>query len=217
MNSNFLTINELRNFNNRIMPLSESEEIEDIDDVGDMYNPVTVKPTKVKFESWLRKPEEIDETILFELSDIQDGKVTGDMGDFADTKHIGPDTVDMIKNSIAVAYITRDGIPVGFATVIDPTIENWKGIIPLSYYELKSGINLDGRLQQEFFIVSPQYDNYGLSKELRNQISKVSPMMFAAVPAWDLRSIAGLEKNEYDFNGEFDTTWEPYPVQLWTN
>ena len=206
--SPFIKLSDLKDFNQKMNPLIESME--------ELFEPEVTEP-KVRLESWLKKPQDLDETTVQELSDIQDGNVTGTEPEIGTVETPGPTTVDYIRDSIAVAYVTRDGIPVGFATLVDPTKENWKGIIPLDYYELHTGVNLDGRLMQQYFAVLPEYDGFGISAELRNQLSNVANQIFTVVPSYDERTLAALNKNGYQFAGEFDTAWEPYPVQLWIN
>ena len=118
---------------------------------------------------------------------------------------------------MGVAYITEDDIPVACATLTDPTIGNYKGIIPLDYYELKSGYSLEGRLQQEFFAVKPEYRGMGIATELRDLLESISADMFITIPVWDTDTIDGLVKNGYKFIAEFNTDWEQAPVQLWIN
>ena len=206
MTKPFITLTQLKDFNQKLSPFIES--------MDDLYEPeVTTQP--MRLESWIKKPSDLDDTTIQELSNIQDGDTTGTETQVGSVETPGPTTADYIKDSIAVAYVTRDGIPIGFATLVDPTIENWKGIIPLDYYELHTGKNLDGRLMQQYFIVLPEYDGHGISEELRSQLGKVTQEVFTVVPSYDERTIKALNKNGYQFAGEFDTAWEPYPVQLW--
>ena len=170
-----------------------------------------------KFDSVIVKPEAIPQDDLNQCADIIDSKTHFDSQDFRDTWLKGPNTVDRLLSSMGVAYVTEDDIPVACATLTDPTQINYKGIIPLDYYELKSGFSLAGRLQQEFFAVKPEYRGMGIATELRDLLESVSPKMFITVPVWDTDTITGLVKNGYKFVAEFNTDWEQAPVQLWIN
>jgi hypothetical protein len=211
MNKNFVTITELHTFVESVAPIDADIDVEE-------YDVQPTDETKVeRFESWLMKPENIDESIINQLSDIQNKKVTFNVADTIDTNTVDESVYDQIIDSIAVAYITKDGIPVAFATLIDPTKPNWKEIIPIEYYSMQIGKPLDGRLEQKFFQVAPEYDGYGLSAELRTQLETIAPMVYTVIPSWDVRTITALDKNQYEFMGEFDLLWENYTGQLWIN
>ena len=140
------------------------------------------------------------------------------MNDFKDSKLTkGPDTTDKILNSIAVVYILEDGIPVAVSTLLDPTKENYKGIIPSDYYEMKSGKSLQGRHQQEHFAVKPDKHNLGLAQELKRLLLESSPKTFVINQSPDTESSFGLAKNGYQVISKFNTEWETEPVQLWIN
>ena len=125
--------------------------------------------------------------------------------------------MDKINDAIAVAYITEDGIPVAASTLRDPTIQDYKGIIPGDYYELKSGVSLENRLQQEYFEIHPDFHDMGLAGELRRTLKTIVDDMFVIVPVTDTNTIAGLNTAGYKKMSEFKTDWEQVPVQLWIN
>ena len=204
----------METFNEKVNYVVSGKQAQD--DV-DAETPVVKELDRDKFESSVVRPEAIPQTELNQCADIIDAKIHFDTQDFRDTWHKGPNTVDRLLSSMGVAYITEDDIPVACATLTDPTEINFKGIIPLDYYELKSGYSLAGRLQQEFFAVKPEYREMGIATELRDLLESVSPKMFITVPVWDSDTINGLAKNGYKFIAEFNTDWEQSPVQLWIN
>ena len=150
---NFLSVSDMETFNEKVNYVVSGKQAQD--DV-DAETPVVKELDRDKFESSVVRPEAIPQTELNQCADIIDAKIHFDTQDFRDTWHKGPNTVDRLLSSMGVAYITEDDIPVACATLTDPTEINFKGIIPLDYYELKSGYSLAGRLQQEFFAVKPE-------------------------------------------------------------
>lgn len=168
-----------------------------------------------KFKTFAALPENVTNDVIYQLASLFDGNVN--LHEPEDNKQIGPNTADKIKDSLAVIYIVQDGIPVAGATLLDPTTQNYKGIIPKDYYELKSGISLSGRILQEFFVVAPDKHNLGLAQELKGKLQTLAPKMFVIVPIDDKDTQYGLLKNEYSLVAEFETDWETVPVQLWLN
>jgi len=203
----FLTLSDLTTFN---------ESVE--------YN-VTNTPEKKehhefdsdRFESFIVNPADLTDDVVYQLSDIIDKKLSLDTPEVDDNATKGPNTVDKILSSLAVAYVTEEGIPVGVATLVDPTVENYKGITPLDFYSLKGAVNLENRIQQEFFTVADEYKSLGIAGELRRLLETIAPAMFVTVDISDKDTILGLQRNGYKFVNQFDTDWESTPVQLWLN
>ena len=210
----FLTVSDLETFNDKVSYLISGNKSKNNTD-----NESNVKKefNRNQFESSIVKPEGLSQDVLYQCADIIDGKTHLDKQDFRDTWLKGPSTIDRLLNSMGVAYVSEDEIPVACASLIDPTQINYKGIIPIDYYELKSGYSLNGRLQQEFFAVKPEYRKIGIAGELRDLLESISEKMFITVPVWDTDTIGGLAKNGYKFISEFNTSWEQAPVQLWIN
>jgi len=208
----FLSVNDLDTFNNKINPLvdGKSDEHTESEDVEVNYEPE-------RYESSIVDPKNISEELLHQLADIVDKKSYYNVNDFSDNSTKGPNTVDRILNAIAVAYVMKEGLPVAVATLLDPTVENYKGIIPSDYYELKSGTSMEDKIQQEFFAVKPEYHNRGLAQELKRLILKTAPSMFIINPISDKETSIGLFKNGYKLISRFDTEWEDEPIELWTN
>ncbi len=167
-----------------------------------------------RFQVYAAAPENVPEDVVYQIADLFDGN---EHFKKPDGVQIGPNTVDKIKQSLAVVYIVEKGIPVAASILMDPTVENYKGIVPKSYYELKSGKNLNMRIFQEYFEVSPDYHNLGLAQELKNKLEQLAEKMFVIVPITDKDTQFGLKKNGYFFVSQFETDWEETPVQLWVN
>jgi hypothetical protein len=78
-------------------------------------------------------------------------------------------------------------------------------------------VNLENRIQQEFFTVADEYKSLGIAGELRRLLETIAPAMFVTVDISDKDTIIGLQRNGYKFVNQFDTDWESAPVQLWLN
>lgn len=205
MQKTFLEYQQLKEYNNQIQRVMfESEE-----------KPVEVPYDPNRFQSIIAGPEDIDDDVIYLLADLIDKKTNLDEKDYTTDDIKGPNTADKLMNSLAIAFITENELPVAVATLIDPTVENYKGFIPSDYYELKTGTSLENRLQQEFYVVKDELDGYGLSGELRRLLDSVTPDMFVTVLASDKKTIRGLQNNGYKFIAQFDTSWDIEPVQLW--
>jgi len=171
--------------------------------------------TPAPSEACIKNPGEVPEDTLYQLADLVDG-----YGHFQqdDEEHqVGPNTADRIRSSLAVVYVLEDGIPVAGAILVDPTQENYQGIVPGDYYELKSGENLEGRIQQDFFVVQPDKKGRGYAGQLKKALESIAEKMFVVITSTDKDTEAGLLKNGYTFLSEFETDWEDVPVQLWIN
>lgn len=170
------------------------------------------------YDSFVVSPEKLDDQILYGLSDLFDGKVSAmDTDLLANVEKVSPNTVDKIMASVAVAYITEDGIPVAGCTLRDPTTVDFRGMIPADYYEMKTGVNLENRLEQEFFQIHPDYHDQGLASELRRMISTVVDYTFIVVPSNDTSTIIGLSKAGYKLVSKFIADFDKTESQLWVN
>lgn len=206
-NLNFINVPTMKAFNDKVTTEVECKELP---------TEPSVQFDNNTFDSYVSSPESLDDETIYDISDIIDGKTHMNKYDDLPFDKTGLNTIDRIDNAIAIAFVTKEGIPIAVGTLTDPTIENYKGIIPITYYELKSGVSLEGRLQQEFFAMSPEYKGMGFSDELRRRLESVSDKMFITVNASDLETIQGLKNNGYKYISQFNTDWEKEPVQLWT-
>ena len=170
-----------------------------------------------RFKAYAKSPSDIDEGTLRDIAAVIDGK--NDITPPPDS-HIPvatPSTLDRLLNSVTVVYITDDDFPVAAANLIDPTREDYRGVVPIKYYSLLSGYNLDGRVQQEFFAVAEEYRNHGVGEELRAQINALDTPTFIVVDSTDKDCIDGLAKSGYRFIAQVDDETTKYPVQLWVD
>jgi hypothetical protein len=195
---NFLTLNDLTTFIESVTP-------HDIP-----YDNNT-------FTSYHTTPMDIDNDLLYQLADIIDKKMSFDYKPFTTQSFKAPNTVERLLNSEYIIYILEEGLPVAVATLIDASKENFMGIIPIDFYSLKSAYNLSGRMQQEFFTIVDEKRDMGLAGELRKYLDKLSPQSFIIVSSTDIDTLKGIEKNNYEFIAEFNTSWDKTSVQLWIN
>lgn len=171
-----------------------------------------------EFDSFIVAPDKLDDQALFAIADLFDGKVSAEnFNHIAVIDQKSPNTSDKITESLAVAYITKDGIPVAACTLRDPTQVNYDGIVSNDYYELKSGVSLENRLEQEFFEVHPDYHDQGLAMELRRLVSSVVDKTFTVINASDQAKAVGLEKAGFEPVAAFNVDWANEPVLLWIN
>lgn len=171
-----------------------------------------------EFDSFIVAPNKLDDQALFAIADLFDGKVSAENFNHTDViDQKSPNTSDKITESLAIAYITKDGIPVAACTLRDPTQVNYDGIVSNDYYELKSGVSLENRLEQEFFEVHPDYHDQGLAMELRRLVSSVVDKTFTVIGAGDQSKSIGLEKAGFEPVAAFNVDWTNEPVLLWIN
>jgi GNAT superfamily N-acetyltransferase len=170
-----------------------------------------------RFKAYAKSPSDIEESTLRDIAPVIDGK--DDLSPPPDN-HIPvatPSTLDRLLNSVTIVYITDNDYPVAAANLIDPTKEDYRGVVPIKYYSLLSGYNLDGRVQQEFFAVAEEYRNKGVGTELRAQINALDIPTFIVADSTDKDCIEGLARSGYQFVAQLDDETTSYPVQLWVD
>lgn len=205
-NLSFINVPQMQAFNDKVST--------EVDGIKPVEKP-KVEFNSGEFDSYVASPESLDDETIYDIADIIDGKVHFNKNDELPFDKTAPNTIDRLDDAIAIAFVTKDGIPVAVGTLTDPTKENFKGIIPITHYELKSGISLEGRMHQEFFAISYEYKGMGISDKLRTALEKISDKMFITVNVSDIDTIEGLKNNGYKFISQFTTDWEKEPVQLW--
>ena len=179
----------------------------------DEVQPPTLDPNR--FKAYVKNPGDIEESTLRDIAAVIDGK--NDLMPPPDD-HVPvatPSTLDRLLASVTIVYITDNDFPVAAATLVDPTKKDYRGVVPLRYYSLLSGYNLDGRVQQEFFAVNDEYTNSGVSEELRAQLNALDIPTFAVVDVTDKNSIERLAHSGYQFIAQLDDETSQIPVQLW--
>lgn len=209
----FLTVSELDNFNDKVSAIVNKDDKKDTPQSSE----IDIENEPTNQESFIVNPSELDEDLRYQLADIIDGKTHFNEDDIKEEKAKGPTTSDNILNSLAVAYITEDNLPIAVALLKDPTVENHKFIIPCDYYELKSGASLEERIQQEFFAFRPDKYNQKLGMELKKTLMEDSSELFIITSSTDKSTNAYLTQCGYKVASTFDTEWEKNPVNLWIN
>ncbi len=214
--NSYVTATKMKSFNQKINVMLESV------DMGDSENQLAPKQIEMNTDEsdvdfQTTSPENIDDTTLYQLADLIDGKVhyednneSNEITDFA-----SPNTADQIDMSIGVIYISEESIPVAVATIIDPTVENYKGIIPVDYYELKSGVELYGKIQLEYFAVKPEFKAH--ESALYELVLEVAPSIYAVVAKSNESMLNSMKNLGLRMVSEFDTDWDIAPVTLWVN
>lgn len=173
-------------------------------------------PFDENFKLYIKNPSDIDDATLSELGKLIDGKYSDD---FRNLKRIvaQPDTVEQIKNSDMVEYITYEGVPVGVLTVSDPTKENYMNIVPAETYSLHSAYNLDNRLEIEYFVVSSEMNEYPIAQELANHLLEQKIATFLVCPADDVTTNELMRKVHYKYVKTFRIDAVKYDINLYVN
>ena len=187
--------------------------------IGDTQEAPVEQPSldPERFKAYVKSPSDIEEGTLRDIAAVIDGKNDITPPPDNTVPVATPSTVDRLLNSVTIVYITDNDFPVAAANLIDPTREDYRGVVPIKYYSLLSGYNLDGRVQQEFFAVAEEYRNHGLGEELRAQINALDTPTFIVVDTTDKDCIEGLAKSGYQFIAQVDDETAKYPVQLWVD
>lgn len=210
----FMSVERLKNFNDTAVKESMGLKSQ---------KPVTKDMTKQnvpydpnKFDSFIVPPSTLDDQILYGISNLFDDKVSAMNTEFiGELNKVSPNTVDKIMSAIAVAYITEDGMPVAACVIRDPSATDYRGVIPADYIEMRTGIDLENRLEQEYFEIHPDYHGKGLAAELRRLINTVVDATFIAVPSNDTDTIIGLSNAGYKMVSTFRSEGDMVDTQLW--
>ena len=173
-------------------------------------------PFDENFKLYIKNPSDIDDATLDELGKLIDGKYSDD---FRNLKRIvaQPDTVEQIKNSDMVEYITYEGVPVGVLTVSDPTKENYMNIVPAETYSLHCAYNLGNRLEIEYFVVSSEMNEYPIAQELVNHLLEQKIATFLVCPADDVTTNELMRKVHYKYVKTFRIDAVKYDINLYVN
>lgn len=207
----FLTVSDMDNFNDKVKMVLNKKN----NDETNTPEPVADEPLIT--ESFIVNPTEIPDDLLYQLSDIIDGKTHFSTDDIKEEEPEGPTSKDKILGSIAVAYIAVDNLPIAVALLQDPTIQNYQGVIPCDYYELKSGKSLEQRIQQVFFAFKPDMYSPEVGKELKQKLESNSPNLFVVTLSTDETTNKYLIECGYRLVSDFTTEWEQSIVNLWIN
>ena len=195
------------------------EFIEDLKENFDSVDPnqtAEIQPLDpTKYSAFVKNPSDITEDVIYQLGDI----ISGRMNVRADSHKPGlpttPDVVDRLLNAVTIVYIEEEGVPVGVASLVDPTQKNYMGFKPLDLYSLHSGVNLDGRILMEFFAVPDEYINTRIGEELLAQIDATDTKVFTVTDADDESANEILTKYGFKQVATMDIDSNEVPVVLW--
>jgi len=128
-----------------------------------------------------------------------------------------PRAVDQLMNSILVIYITCDDAPVAVTNVVDPSTEDYHGYVPITFYSMKTGYDLDGRLQQSFFSIDEDYRGTGVAKELFLQLHTNAVPCFIVVDPTDAPTVKNVQESGYMKVGCMTIDGTGNEMELWVS
>ena len=174
------------------------------------------------YKAYAKNPSEIDPTTLVELADMVD-RAHDSKNVIAAQQAMGrepmatPRTIDQLMGSILVIYITCDEPPVAVTNVVDPSVEDYHGYVPIRFYSLKTGYNLDGRLQQSFFSIEEDYRGAGVAKELFLQLNTNASPCFIVVDPTDAPTVKNVQESGYMKVGHLKIDGSENEMELWVS
>lgn len=168
-----------------------------------------------RYKAYAKTPSDMDQETINMVVDLIDGKLDTKPKPEWVVNEPAPATIDRVMNSDTIIYITDDDIPVGVVTLVDPTVKTYQGFVPTELYEMYSGVNLDGRIQQEFFAVADEYHDKGIGRELRAQIGNLGVRTFTVIDESDRDALEGMVRNGYEFVCAMPDDSSPSNSTLW--
>jgi hypothetical protein len=174
------------------------------------------------YKAYAKNPSELDQNTLAELADMVD-RAHDAKNVIAAQQASGrepmatPRTIDQLMNSILVLYITCDDAPVAVTNVVDPSMEDYHGYVPIRFYSLKTGYNLDGRLQQSFFSIEEDFRSSGVAKELFLQLNVNGSPCFIVVDPMDAPTVKNVQESGYKKVGHMKIDGSGNEMELWVS
>lgn len=174
------------------------------------------------YKAYAKNPSEIDPTTMAELADMVD-RAHDSRNVIAAQQAMGrepmatPRTIDQLMGSILVIYITCDEAPVAVTNVVDPSAEDYHGYVPIRFYSLKTGYNLEGRLQQSFFSIEEDYRGAGVAKELFLQLNTNASPCFIVVDPTDVPTVKNVQESGYMKVGHLKIDGSENEMELWVS
>lgn len=192
----------------------------------EMVNSSVESPTDTidpaHYKAYVKSPGEIDSGIMQELAEVVD--VAHDSKNvIAAQQAMGrmpaatPSALDQLMNSILVVYITCDDYPVAVTCITDPSVEDYHGFVPLSFYSMKTGYSLDGRLQQPFMSINEDYRSVGLARELFLQLNAHGTPCFIVVDPTDAPTVKNVQECGYMKVGNMVIDESGDEMELWVS
>jgi hypothetical protein len=174
------------------------------------------------YKAYARNPNDIDRDTLVDLADMVD-RAHDARNVIAAQQAAGrepmatPRTIDQLMNSIMVVYVTCDGAPVAVTNVVDPSVEDYHGYVPLKFYSMKTGYDLDGRLQQSFFSIDEDYRDTGVARELLLQLNANASPCFVVVDPTDAPTVRNVQEGGYMNVGKLTVDGTGNEMELWVS
>ena len=174
------------------------------------------------YKAYARNPSEIDQNTLAELADMVDRahdarNVIAAQQATGREPMASPRTIDQLMNSILVIYIMYDDAPVAVTNIVDPSTEDYHGYVPIRFYSLKTGYNLDGRLQQSFFSIDEDYRGFGVAKELFLQLHANGSPCFIVIDPLDAPTVKNVQESGYMRVGHLTIDGSENEMELWVS
>lgn len=174
------------------------------------------------YKAYARSPADMDSGVLNDLANLVDTAHDA-KGVIAAQQATGrepmatPGALDQLMNSILIVYVTCDDAPVAVTNVVDPSNEDYHGYIPLSFYSLKSGYDLDGRLQQTFFSIDEDFRGTGVARELFLQLNENGSPCFIVVDPTDAPTVRNVQESGYAKVGSMEIDGSGNEMELWVS
>ena len=174
------------------------------------------------YKAFAKSPSDIDQNTLAELADVVE-TAHDSRNVIAAQQAMGrepmatPRAIDQLMNSILVIYITCDDAPVAVTNVVDPSIEDYHGYVPITFYSMKTGYDLDGRLQQSFFSIDEDYRGSGVAKELFLQLHNNASPCFIVVDPTDAPTVKNAQESGYMKMGQLKIDGSDNEMELWVS
>lgn len=179
------------------------DSVDDTNDSGSTEDNGNYALDPDHFSLYFKNPSELDDDTLAEIGKLIDGKYSDD---FRDIKVLisKPNTIDQLRNSDMIAYVTHDDIPVGVLTIVNPMQENYLNIIPGITYADHAVYNLDNRLEIEYFVVSSEYDEFPIGEEIMYNLEQNGISTFMVCTADDDTTNNLLRKLKFEYIKTFN-------------
>lgn len=174
------------------------------------------------YKAYARNPSEIDQNTLAELADMVDRahdarNVIAAQQATGREPMASPRTIDQLMNSILVIYIMYDDAPVAVTNIVDPSTEDYHGYVPIRFYSMKTGYNLDGRLQQSFFSIDEDYRGFGVARELFLQLHTNGSPCFIVIDPMDAPTVKNVQESGYMRVGHLTIDGSDNEMELWVS
>jgi hypothetical protein len=87
----------------------------------------------------------------------------------------------------------------------------------LKFYSLKTGYDLDGRLQQSFYSIDEDYRSEGVARELFLQLNANGSPCFIVVDPMDAPTLRNVQEGGYMKVGKLTVDGSGNEMELWVS